>query len=239
MLQTQRLRADRLEEPRLEHDVEHSLADRHRQRIATEGRAVRAGRQALRGIFGRETAPTGKPPPMPLAIAMMSGVMPAHSWANSLPVRPIPVCTSSSTSNRPASVAQLAERTQKLGRGTANAALALDRLDHDGCRLRSDRGFDSGDIAERDVIEARDLGPEALQVLLVAAGGDGGERAAMEGAAEGDDAPPLGMPGDEMIAPRGLDRALAGLGSRIAEEDLVGKGRRNKPLSQPLLAPTR
>ena len=36
-------------------------------------------------------APTGKPPPSPLAIAMISGVIPAHSCANNFPVRPKPV----------------------------------------------------------------------------------------------------------------------------------------------------
>lgn len=40
-------------------------------------------------------APMGKPPPRALATAMMSGVMPAHSWAHSLPVRPMPHWTSS------------------------------------------------------------------------------------------------------------------------------------------------
>ncbi len=38
-----------------------------------------------------------------------------------------------------------------------------------------------------------------------------------------------------MIAPRGLDRALAGLGAGIAEEHLVGEGHRDEPLRQPLL----
>ena len=37
----------------------------------------------------------GKPPAMPLAMLITSGVMPAHSCANSLPVRPMPHCTSS------------------------------------------------------------------------------------------------------------------------------------------------
>ncbi len=48
-------------------------------------------------------APIGKPPPMPLAIAMMSGAIPLHSWAKSLPVRPTPVCTSSKTRSMPRS----------------------------------------------------------------------------------------------------------------------------------------
>ena len=52
-------------------------------------------------------APSGKPPPMPLAVATMSGLTPAHSCANSLPVRPMPHCTSSKNSSRPNSSATL------------------------------------------------------------------------------------------------------------------------------------
>mmetsp|Transcript_11759 Transcript_11759/g.27449 ORF Transcript_11759/g.27449 Transcript_11759/m.27449 type:complete len:631 (-) Transcript_11759:1616-3508(-) len=46
------------------------------------------------------TAPTGTPEPKPLARGITSGWMPAHWWANHLPVRPMPHCTSSSISNR-------------------------------------------------------------------------------------------------------------------------------------------
>ena len=37
-----------------------------------------------------------------------------------------------------------------------------------------------------------DLGPEAFEIFLLAAGGDGRQRAAVEGAFEGDDAVALG-----------------------------------------------
>ena len=93
-----------------------------------------------------------------------------------------------------------------------------------------------GKIAERHLIEALDGGPEAFQVFRVAAGGDGGQRAAMEGAVEGDDAPALRVAADEVIAARGLDRRLAGFRARIAEEHLVGERRGDQPLGQPLLA---
>ncbi len=47
-------------------------------------------------------APSGRPPPSPLASVITSGVMPACWKANQLPSRPTPVCTSSSTSSAPA-----------------------------------------------------------------------------------------------------------------------------------------
>ena len=48
-------------------------------------------------------------------------------------------------------------------------------------------------IAERDLVEALDLRAEAFEVLLLAAGRDRRERAAVEGALEGEDAEALGL----------------------------------------------
>jgi hypothetical protein len=52
---------------------------------------------------------------------------------------------------------------------------------------------DAGRCRRTDLVEALDLRAEALEILLLAAGGDGGERAAVEGALEGDDAEALGV----------------------------------------------
>src|SRR6266852_33318 len=46
-------------------------------------------------------APIGMPLPSAFATAITSGATPAHSWANNLPVRPMPDCTSSYTRTRP------------------------------------------------------------------------------------------------------------------------------------------
>ncbi|CFN82895.1 Uncharacterised protein [Bordetella pertussis] len=46
----------------------------------------------------------GTPPARPLARVMTSGRISAHWWANHLPVRPIPDCTSSIMSSQPRSV---------------------------------------------------------------------------------------------------------------------------------------
>ena len=43
-------------------------------------------------------------------------------------------------------------------------------------------------VVEGDLIEALDLGAEALEIFLLAAGRDGRERASVERALEGDDA---------------------------------------------------
>ena len=85
------------------------------------------------------------------------------------------------------------------------------------------------------MVEALDRRTEAFEVLRVATGRDGRQRAAVEGAAEGDDAPPLRIAGDIVIAARGLDRGFARFGAGIAEEHLVGERHADEPLGQPLL----
>src|SRR5215208_605002 len=72
------------------------------------------------------TAPTGTPEPRPLASGITSGLIPAHWWANHLPVRLIdhqePV----------ALVAQLAHLLQVVDPHRVDAAFALDRLEEHG-----------------------------------------------------------------------------------------------------------
>ena len=72
-------------------------------------------------------------------------------------------------------------------------------------------------------------------MLGLAAGGDGGERPAVKGAFEGDEAIALGRPVLEMIAAGGLDGAFDRLGPGIGEEHVVGEGRAAQPLAEPLL----
>ena len=76
-------------------------------------------------------------------------------------------------------VAELAIGAQHRGRHHPDAAFALDRLQHDGGRLGSDRSLGGLQIAERHLVETLDLRPEAVDVFLLAAGRDGGERPAV------------------------------------------------------------
>ena len=85
-------------------------------------------------------------------------------------------------------VAERAELAQELAGDQADAALALDRLDHDRRRLRPDRRLDRLEVAERHLVEALRRRAEAFQVFRVAGGGERRQRAAVEGAGEGDDA---------------------------------------------------
>ncbi len=125
-------------------------------------------------------------------------------------------------------VAQLAEFAEEYGRHETHAALALDRLDHDRRRRRRDRRRNGLDVVERNLVEAVGHRRHAFGIFGAAGGAKRGQRAAVEGAGEGDDAVLLGMAADEVIAAHGLDGALDSLGAGVAEEDLVGKGQRDK-----------
>ncbi len=126
-------------------------------------------------------------------------------------------------------VAELAQRPEERRLDHAHAALAHDRLDQDRGRLRSDRPLDGLEVAERNLIEAFDHRAEAFEIFLLPAGGERRQRAAVEGAFEGDDAVALRRAVRRMIFARHLDGAFHRLGAGIAEEDDVGKARVAQP----------
>jgi hypothetical protein len=70
-------------------------------------------------------------------------------------------------------------------------------------------------------------------MLLLAAGRQRRQRAAVECALESDDAIALRLPIGGVILARDLDRALHRLGARIAEEHEIGEALRAQPLGQP------
>ena len=133
-------------------------------------------------------------------------------------------------------VAKGAQVAQGLPGHRPEAALALDGLDQDGGRLVRDGRLEGIHVAERHLFETGRPGAEPFQIFGLAAGGDRGDRPAMEGALEGDDADALGLASGVEMAARGLDRALDRLGARIGEEDPVGEGRRAQALGETRLS---
>src|SRR5690606_36435639 len=134
-------------------------------------------------------------------------------------------------------VAQLAQFLEERPPRRADAALALDRLDQDRGGLIADRRLDLGDVAERHRIEPGQLRPEALEILVLAAGGDGREGAPVEGALEGDDAVALALAARVMEPARHLGRAFPRLGGRVAAERGRGGGGRAPAAGQVLRRP--
>ena len=188
------MRRTLLEESLVEDDVEHRGADGHGERIAAEGRAVRAGRHAGRRFARREARADRKAgaealgerrdvrrDARPFVREEAAGA--AHAGLDLVEDQQQPVL-----------VAELPEVAQLLVRHRADAALALDRLDQDRRGLRADRRLRRLQVAERHLVEAVDLRAEAFEVFLLAAGGERRQRAAVEGAFEGDDAKALGRP---------------------------------------------
>ena len=105
-------------------------------------------------------------------------------------------------------VAEFAQPLQRLRREAADAALALHGLEQDRRGLGSDQLLGGVDVVEGDLVEAVDLGAETFEIFRLAAGRDRRQRAAVEGAFEGDGAEALRMAVDIVIAARRLDGAL-------------------------------
>ena len=103
-----------------------------------------------------------------------------------------------------------------------------------GGRL-ADRRLDGSDVEGRDLVEPFGRRAEALEMLRLAAGGDGGERPAVERAFEGNEPIALGRAGFEVIAAGGLDGALDRFRAGIGEKRHVGEGGGAEPLGQTLL----
>ena len=96
-------------------------------------------------------APIGSPPPSPLARVTTSGVMPSCWWAKKAPVRPIPVCTSSSTSRAPCR-AVISRAADQVARGRDDdAALPHDRLQEHRGGVVVDGGGQRVGVAVRHV----------------------------------------------------------------------------------------
>src|SRR6516225_5932407 len=133
-------------------------------------------------------------------------------------------------------VADLAQPLEVAGRRGTYAALALDRLNKDCRRFLANRGAHLIQIAKGDVVETFHRRTEALEVGLVAGGGQGRKGAAVKRALAGDNAPAFGVTGLRLVLARDLERELAGLGPGIAKEHAVGKGVVDEALRQPFLA---
>ncbi len=234
LLEQKRDAAQALEEAGRQHHVEHGVAGRHGERIAAEGRAVRARRHALAGLRGGEEGPDRKAAAERLGERHDVGRHPGVLIGEQVAGAPHAGLHFVEDQQRAVLVGELAQLAQGLVRRHPHAPLALDGLDQDGGGGRADHALDRRDVAERHLVEALDHRSEAVEIFLLAAGRERRQRAAMERALEGDDADALGGAVDRVEFARGLDRALHRLGARIREEHVVGEALRAQPLRQPL-----
>ena len=149
-------------------------------------------------------------------------------------MRPTPVWISSKISSRPCSSQRLrSSRRKAFGTGRMPPSPWIGSI-----RIAAVSGpiaaFRASRSLEGHLVEAFDLGAEALQVLRLAAGRDGGQGPAVEGALERDDAEALGVAVRGMVLAGHLDGRLVGLGAGIGEEHHVREGVLDQALGQPL-----
>ena len=171
-------------------------------------------------------APIGKPPPMPLAIAMMSGVDARPFIGEQLAGAADAALNLVEDQQQAVLVAKLAQPLQRRASGTGGCRPRPAPARPGSPRSPASIAFSAASMSSKPTwSKPSTFGPKPSRYFCLAAGGDGRQRAAVEGALEGDDAVALGMAVGEVVAPRRLDRAFQRLGARIGEEHLVGEGR--------------
>ncbi len=225
---------DMIDEAGREDDVEHGVADRHRERIAAEGGAVNADRHAARGVGGGEARAHRETAADALGDGHDVGMNPGVFIGEQAPGAPDAGLDLVEDQQQRVLVAQGAQPAQEGRRHDPHAALALDRFDEDRPGAGPDRRLDGVEVAERNLVEAVDLRAEAFDIFGLPARRDRRQRPAMEGAFEGQHAVALGMAPGRLALARHLDRRLVGLGARIGEEHEVGEGRLGEAGGEPL-----
>ena len=105
-----------------------------------------------------------------------------------------------------------------------DAALALHQLHHDGAGVLIGGLFQRGKVARGHVVKISREGAEVVVEHVLAGGGQGRQCAAMEGVDQRDDLVPALAIGIYAVFAGALDRALVGLGARVAEEHGVQPG---------------
>jgi hypothetical protein len=211
------------------------------ERVAAEGGAVVAGVEHAGGRAACQAGADWHTVAEPLRGGQHVGHDRRVCWnANIAPVRPLPVCTSSSINSQPfLLVAQRAQALQvALGRD-ADAGLALDRFH----QHRDDAAVVARDV--RELLEftetcAHEAAHQRLETglhLAAAGGGQRGQRAAVEGILHHDDRGLLDVPTVAVHA-RDLDRAFVGLGAGVAEEHVIHAAQRDEAVGDAASAST-
>ena len=139
----------------------------HGQRIAAEGRAVGAGVMPAAASAVARHAPIGKPPPIPLAIAMMSGVTPVVLIGEELAGAADAALHLVEHQQQAVRVAQLAQAPQECRAAPAACRPRPDRFDQDAGGFRPDRRRRRIEIVERAPGRSRRTGgAEAVEIFL-------------------------------------------------------------------------
>ncbi len=217
-----------------QHHVEHGVADRHGQRIAAEGAAVAAAGHAIADRRGGQAGTHREAAAQALGHGQHIGCDSGGFVGEKTPGPADAALDLVENQQQSIFVANLAQGLQILGRGHADPALALDRLDQHGGGLGRDRGAQFVHVVEGDLIEAVHRGREARHMLRVGRRRQGGERPPVKRAGQGDDAVALGFAALVVVPAHRLEAAFQRLGARIAEEHPLGEAGRAEALGEAL-----
>ena len=196
---------------------------------------MRSGHHATGRRFGRQHRAERKPSADPLGHHHDVGRDPGPFMGEQPPRTAHTALHLVKDHQRPGCVTEIAEPLEAgVGQG-ADAAFALDRLQHHGGRGGGDRRPQRVMVAEWQVGEAGQQRAEALDHLFPARGRNRPGRAAVERPGKGHDLDPLGLALFRPVLPRHLDRQFGGFGAGIGEKHRVGKGFGDQPVGQRLL----
>ncbi len=191
------------------------------QRVAAEGRPVRAGRERLVEPLLHEERADGHAAREALGerdrVALHAVVLRAQPATGAADARLHLV----EEEQRAVLVADLPQLLQVAGRRGEHASLALHRLDHDARDVRAHHRAHRRGVSIGDVCHARERGAEALLILGVPGEGHRAHGPPVKRVVEGDEAIALGLAVDEEPAARELEHRLVGLRAGVAEEGAI------------------
>ena len=129
-------------------------------------------------------------------------------------------------------VAQGAQAEEIFGRCGRDAALSLHAFNHDGNRCGRKRAARGCQIVERDVPETRRHRLEPFLHLLLAGGGDAGQRASVKGICRRQNFKPAFVMAE---FPRQLEQAFVGFRAAVGEKTFAGADAFDEFSGQPAL----
>ena len=125
-------------------------------------------------------------------------------------------------------IAKLAQSLHEFLRRRHDAALALNRFNHDGAGVIINHRFHGVQIIERHVDNIRRFRAESIRIFWLAADRNSKQRPAMKSVMKRDDLAFERAVTFTGVVTRQLKRSFVGFGTGVGEEDALGKGRLNE-----------
>ncbi len=124
-------------------------------------------------------------------------------------------------------IAKLTQSLHKCLRCGHDAALTLNRFNHNGAGVIVNHRFHCVQIIERHMDDIRRFRPEPIRIFWLSADRDGKQRPAMKGVMKGDNLTFEWAVTLTGVVARQLKGGFVGFGPGVSEEDPLSKGRLN------------